>query len=258
MLMSRYLGIARSLGLYYGVPFRMGRMRNLYAGLVPPGGLCFDVGAHVGNRLRCFRSMGARVVALEPQPDFARILRLLYGRDPGVAILEAAVGAESGVATLLSSVRTPTVTSLNPQWVAQVGNTLGFEHVDWTPGPRVQVVTLDSLVERHGLPDFVKIDVEGHEGAALAGLSRRLPALSFEYLPAARDLATACIDRLASLGDYRYNWSTGETSRFESPVWVEPQAARRWLATLAPEAGSGDLYARLEDAAPEHLDAGRR
>ena len=249
MLMSRYLGIARSLGLYYGVPFRMSRMRSLYAGLVPHGGLCFDIGAHVGNRLRCFRSMGARVVALEPQPDFARILRLLYGRDPQVAILEAAVGAEPGQAMLLASVRTPTVTSLNPHWVAQVGNTLGFEHVDWTPGPRVQVVTLDSLVDRHGLPDFVKIDVEGHEAAVLTGLSHGLPALSFEYLPAARDLATACIDRLTTLGDYRYNWSIGETSRFASPHWVPPQAARHWLARLSPDAGSGDLYARLADPA---------
>lgn len=245
MLTSRYLGIARSLGLYYGVPFRMSRMRDLYAGLVPDGGLCFDIGAHVGNRVRCFRSMGARVVALEPQPDFARILRLLYGRDPDVTILEAAVGAEPGEATLLASVRTPTVTSLNPQWVAQVGNSLGFEHVDWAPGPSVRVVTLDSLLERHGLPDFVKIDVEGHELAVLSGLSRPLPALSVEYLPAARDLALSCIDRLAALGDYRYNWSTGESSRFGSARWETPQAAREWLARLAPDSGSGDLYARL-------------
>ena len=256
MLISRYLGIARSLGLYYGVPFRMSRMRDLYTGLVPPGGLCFDIGAHVGNRLRCFRSMGARVIALEPQPDFAGILRLLYGRDPGVTILEAAVGAEAGEATLLASVRTPTVTSLNPQWVAQVGNTLGFEHVDWAPGPRVRVVTLDSLVDRHGLPDFVKIDVEGHESAVLAGLSPRLPALSFEYLAAARDLAIACIDRLGMLGDYRYNWSPGESSRFESADWVPPPAARAWLARLAPDAGSGDLYARLADAPPAHRPNG--
>lgn len=245
MPIRRYLGIARSLGLYYGVPFRLAGMRRLYAGLVPEGGLCFDIGAHVGNRLRCFRSMGARVVALEPQPDFARILRLLYGRDRGVTILEAAAGAETGVATLLASLRTPTVTSLNPQWVLQVGGTLGFEHVRWTAGPSVPVTTLDALVDRHGLPDFTKIDVEGHEGAVLAGLTRALPALSFEYLPAARDLAIGCIERLAELGDYRYNWSVGESSRFGSPDWLPPGAAREWVGRLAPDAGSGDLYARL-------------
>jgi FkbM family methyltransferase len=247
MQISRALGIARSLALYYGVPFRARRMKILYTGLVPRDGLCFDIGAHVGSRLRCFRSMGARVVAMEPQPDFAWILRRLYGKDPGVTILEAAVGAEPGSATLLASVRTPTVTSLNPRWVEQIGSTTGFEHVDWSRGPEVPVTTLDALIEAHGTPDFVKIDVEGQESAVLAGCTRSLRALSFEYLPAARDLAVACIDRLGSLGDYRYNWSVGETSRFGSPDWITPQAARDYLAALPPDAGSGDLYARRAD-----------
>lgn len=246
---SRYLGIARSLGLYYGVPFRFGRMRRLYGELVPAGGLCFDIGAHVGNRLRCFRKLGARVVALEPQADFARILRALYGRDRQVVILEAAVGAEAGEALLLSSVRTPTVSSLSPEWVAKVAPTDGFRHVGWEAGAKVPVTTLDALIAEHGLPDFVKIDVEGLEPAVLAGLSRPLPALSFEYLPAARDHAVACIERLAQLADYRYNWSSGETSRFGSPDWVTPRAARDWVARLGPDAGSGDLYARLVPAA---------
>ena len=241
---ARYLGIARSLGLYYGVPFRHGRMRRLYEDLVPAGGLCFDIGAHVGSRLRCFRSMGARVVALEPQADFARILRDLYGRDRQVVILEAAVGAESGEAVLLASARTPTVSSLSPDWVARVGRTEGFRHVGWEAGPHVPMTTLDALVRTHGRPDFVKIDVEGLEPAVLRGLSQPLPALSFEYLPAARDQAVACIDRLADLGDYRYNWSRGETSRFGSAEWVTPQAVRDWIARLPPDAGSGDLYAR--------------
>ncbi len=51
--------------------------------------LVFDIGAHAGNRVRAFAALGCHVVALEPQPDFAWLLRALYGRSPRVVIVEA-------------------------------------------------------------------------------------------------------------------------------------------------------------------------
>ena len=88
---ARAFGIARSLAMYYGIPFRARRLRRFYAQFVHPRALCFDVGAHAGNRVRCWRQLGARVVAIEPQPDFVRVLRWLYGNDGGVEIVPLAV-----------------------------------------------------------------------------------------------------------------------------------------------------------------------
>jgi hypothetical protein len=91
----------------------------------------------------------------------------------------------------------------------------------------------------------VKIDVEGFEGEVLAGLSAPLPALSFEYLPAARRIALDCVDRLGELGDYRFNWSVGESHVLATSEWVSPAAVRRFIAASRLESGSGDIYARL-------------
>lgn len=229
--------------MYYGIPFRARRLRRFYSQFVTRDSLCFDAGAHAGNRVRCWRQLGARVIAIEPQPDFVRLLTWLYGRDRGVEIVPSAVGRGAGSAELLVSERTPTVTTLSREWVEGVKRDPRFASVNWSAGARVEVVTLESLVERFGVPAFVKIDIEGFEAEALAGLATPVRAVSFEYLPAAREIALECLDRLSALGRYRYNWSVGEAHRFESERWLDAARVRTMLDELPPLAASGDIYA---------------
>src|SRR5438876_9126382 len=99
-MFDRIAGLARSLAIYHAIPFRQRRIRRLYRQLVGSGDLVFDIGAHVGNHVRAVRALGCRVVAVEPQADFARVLRILFGRASDVTILEAAVGDRPGRAIL--------------------------------------------------------------------------------------------------------------------------------------------------------------
>ena len=241
------LGLLRSLAIYSGIPGRAARLRRFYAPLVPPGGLCFDVGAHLGNRTRAWRALGARVVAVEPHPDLLRLLQALFGRDPGVRIVGAALGSGEGKATLLADPANLTVTTLSPGWIREVGEHAGFANIRWQPRQAVRVTTLDALIEAFGVPDFVKIDVEGFEAEVLHGLATALPCLSFECLPVARDRAYACLDRLEALGDYRFNWSAGESHRLTLADWAAPEDIRRLIQRLPAQAGSGDVYARLRN-----------
>jgi FkbM family methyltransferase len=221
-------------------------MRRFYAQFVRPGDLCFDLGAHAGNRVRAFRQVGARVVAVEPQPAFARLLRALYGRDPGVTLLDVAVGAAEGEADMLVSPATPTVTTLSAEWTGSVGKTRSFSRVRWEERVRVRVTTLDALIERFGEPAFCKIDVEGYELEVLRGLSQPVRALSLEYLVPTIAIAQGCIERLAALGEYEYNHSVGETHRLALAEWIDGEAMARSLSALPADAPSGDLYARLK------------
>src|ERR1700741_472726 len=66
---DRAAGLVRSLAIYHAIPLRERRLKSFYRRFVRPGDLVFDVGAHVGNHVRAFSSLGCRVVAVEPQPD---------------------------------------------------------------------------------------------------------------------------------------------------------------------------------------------
>ena len=85
-MLRRAFGVARSLLVYYGQPWKRRRMRRFYSQFVGSESLCFDIGAHAGNRIRCWRELGAAVVAVEPQEDFVALLERFYGDDDAVEI----------------------------------------------------------------------------------------------------------------------------------------------------------------------------
>ena len=234
--------------MYHGIPLRRRQLTRFYAAFIRPGDLCFDLGAHVGSRLRAWLPLGARIVAVEPQPACMALLRRWFGHDPRITLLEQAIGATPGGAELFVSPRTPTVSSLSSAWIAAVRQERGFAAVRWNERVPVTVTTLDALIARYGVPAFCKIDVEGYELEVLHGLSQPIPALSFEYLPACLDAARASVARLTALGPYEFNGSVGETQRLLSPVWLDADACLAWLATRAGRSDSGDLYARLRTA----------
>ena len=139
----------------------------------------------------------------------------------------------------------PTVSSLAPGFAARMRGAPGFRAVRWDAGETVEVTTLDALIAAHGMPRFVKIDVEGFEAEVLAGLSRPVPWVAFEYLPAAPDTTAACIRRLADLGRYEFNLVPGEARRFALEDWRDAAAIAPALAEAARSGRPGDVYARL-------------
>jgi FkbM family methyltransferase len=235
---------ARSLRIYYGDRRRAEAMDRLYGNFVRPGDLVFDVGAHVGDRVASFCRLGARVVAVEPQLPMLRTLRLLYGRRLSVAIEPVAVGAAASKSRMLINPENPTVSTLSPAFVAAAQGAPGWEAQSWSENATVEITTLDALVAKHGGPAFIKIDVEGFEAEALAGLSSAVPALSFEFTTIQRDVALLCIERCAAMGFTRFNAALGESQELVGD-WRTANEITHWLRQLPQSANSGDIYAVL-------------
>ncbi|WP_276199066.1 FkbM family methyltransferase [Chelatococcus sp. XZ-Ab1] len=248
--LTEWRGLVRSLVLYHGNRARHRAMDALHRRFLAPGDLAFDIGAHVGDRTSSFRRIGARVVAVEPQPGPMRLLRLVHGRDRDVTLVEAAVGAAEGTIELHVNSANPTVTTASGAFLAAARDADGWREQRWDRTLSVPMTSLDALIARHGLPAFVKIDVEGFEDAVLAGLSQPLPALSFEFTTIARDVAGRCLDRLADLGRYRFNLSLGEEQRLAFAEPIVAGAMRDHLAALPQRANSGDVYATLAATRP--------
>jgi len=213
---------------------------------VQPGGLSFDIGANVGNRVELFVEIGSRVVAVAPQPECARTLGLRFGSDPRFTLLQVAVGDEPGSARLRLST-SPVLASMSPRFIEATTGSGRFAHDHWLDDTvDVRVTTLDHLIAVFGVPDFIKIDIEGAEPQALAGLTVEVPALSFEFACELTDHAASCVQHLANSGSYDFALSEGESH--DLGPWVTADEIVTRLGQL-PILAWGDVYARSRTAA---------
>jgi FkbM family methyltransferase len=206
-----------------------------YRAAVPPGALVFDLGANVGDVSEPLLRLGARVVAVEPQPECLAELRVRCGAHPGFVALPAVVGGSGGVATLHLRGHHAS-SSLRRDWLTEAVGALD-----------VPMITLGDLIARYGVPDYCKVDVEGSEEAVFATLPHPLPLVSFEYVDFALERAAACLEMLAPNGDAETNIVLTSPLRFALPDWLPPDELLRRLPALMRDGVAhswGDIWVR--------------
>lgn len=136
-----------------------GHWEKMLGGL--EGSLIFDIGANGGAYTRQWADRFDQVVAVEPNPySYAA---LTHGLPSNVTTYNVACSSSPEEIQLYTG-HAPHDTS---------GQYVSGPHLDWADESLTPVIvpamTLNQLLEIHGVPDVVKIDVEGHEVAVLAG-----------------------------------------------------------------------------------------
>ncbi|MDF1568495.1 MAG: FkbM family methyltransferase [Spirochaetaceae bacterium] len=237
-------GLFRTFLIYYRIPCRFGRMRRFYRGFVLPGQSAWDVGAHLGNRCRVWLSLGARVVAYEPQPDCAAVLENWFGTSPFFTLRRCAVGSETGTVELQISEEHPTLATVSGDWVTRMSHHPLFDGIAWNRSESVPMVRLADEEAALGRPVFIKIDVEGHELEVIRGLGSLPRALSFELLPVDRQNALACMTDLTEQADWTWNLSIGESFHMMFDRPVDHHRMTEFILGMDEGGRSGDIYAQ--------------
>lgn len=188
--------------------------------IVPRGGTALDVGGWFGPWTQRLLRVADRVVTIEADPELAALLTRTF---PGAQVVHAAASDEVGETTLWS-----------PKGGAAVGLSSVEEPADRAglSGARVPRIRLDDLE----LTDlrFVKMDIEGHELAALRGaeetIRRDLPVIAVELETRHHNVEPVC-DLLRGWG---YRGWVGETPLDEFDLAAHQAAHAHQLERSLP------------------------
>jgi FkbM family methyltransferase len=170
--------------------------------------LVFDLGFHRGEDTGYYLAMGSRVVAVDASADLIAAGRKRFPealQSGQLTLLHAAVVGADQRATLDQLLFYPHPTrsewgSVDMRWVRRNAEAHGLPHADPV---KVPTICLEELVERHGCPSFLKIDIEGADEAVLADVSRlsvRPATLSWETGKESMRAVLRQHQRLAALG----------------------------------------------------------
>jgi len=187
--------------------------------------LIFDIGAYDGHKAAAFLHFAQKVVCCEPDPHSFFFLSKRFGHSKKVALRQTAVSDQEGVERFFVDQPGSAFNTLNPKWksiLEKEGHKIFDRDFKFSTehGVKSFVTTLDALMDEFGEPDFIKIDVEGHEKNVLQGLSRRVPCLSMEAnLPYFYPETLECLSWLRHLDeDARFNYAVDE--KLQLPAFI--------------------------------------
>jgi FkbM family methyltransferase len=217
-----------------------------YRQFISHNDMVFDVGANMGNRIKIFLRLNTKIIAFEPQTKCSTYLKRKFRGK--IILIPKGVG-EKAERKKFYIADSSVLSSFSEEWIISTQKSGRFEEYKWDKTEYVELTTLDLTIQNYGVPQFIKIDVEGYELEVLKGLSYPINYISFEYaVPEQTKKTIECIKQIENVnGQYNtlYNYSIAEEMEFALDKWLTVDEMINHIHSQKFQNTSfGDIYAR--------------
>jgi FkbM family methyltransferase len=211
--------------------------------------LVFDVGCNIGGKSEKYLGLGAFVVGFEPQPKCIDKLLLKFNGNNNFKLEPVALDSKKGIGFIYES-NADTISSMSLDFIHTTKDKRFKGHV-WNNKLDINIDTLDNMINKHGRPSFIKIDVEGYEYQVLSGLSQSVNIISIEFTPELCESSIQCIEYIDKLncGESIFNYGSRENDIFTFKDWVDKSYMVHFLKSINDfEIEFGDIYIKKYDS----------
>lgn len=192
--------------------------------------LIFDVGANKGHKSWIFSKLAEKVVMFEPDTNHLKILRMRFGHNHKFFIHDCALSSEAGESSYFYFKNNTGYNTLSEKHINTVVTNRGLLENDTVHITKIRTDTLNNFILKYGVPDYIKIDVEGFELPVIQGLKKPVPLLSFEAnLPEFLNESLQILDYLEALLNSRCGFNYSVNNQLELPKFIGVQDFKIFL-----------------------------
>jgi hypothetical protein len=156
----------------------------------------FDIGSNIGNWSLSNINLCDKIIAVEASPITFNELADRCKHD-NIVLLNYAVCDNNGEDITFYHAYTHTLSTINKDWLTN--ETSRFYNYPFTQ-ITCKTITIDKLIQIYGMPELIKIDVEGGEYQCITSLTQKAKMICFEWASETNHITYKCIQHLSHLG----------------------------------------------------------
>ena len=154
----------------------------------------FDIGANIGNWTLSNLNSCDKIISVEASPSTFQNLLSNVNNNPKIICLNYAVCNSNDEYITFYNCNADTLSTINKDWldsdISRFYNKFKYDVIKCKP------ITIDKLIELYGIPELIKIDVEGGEFECISSLTQKVNNLCFEWASETNDITFKCLDYL--------------------------------------------------------------
>jgi hypothetical protein len=179
--------------------------------------LIFDIGANIGRYALSNYYPSHTIICVEASPLTFKSLCNNTNKYKNIKCLNFAVtNSSEDYVTFYDCPTINVLSTVDKAWLSDTSS-----RFCGTPYNQISVptISIDKLIDTYGVPNILKIDVEGAENIVIKSLSKKINMLCFEWATEWNNKTFECIDHLHMLGYDKFHLQMEDSYTYRPSVF---------------------------------------
>jgi len=178
--------------------------------------LLFDIGANIGLWALKNYTHETKIVCVEASPTTTQELQRNCQGKNILCLNYAVTSTNSNTVTFCECSSSP-ISTLDESWLNDPSSR--FYKVHSYKKIQVPTITIDKLISDYGIPDILKVDVEGAENIVLKSLTQHVKTICFEWASEWNEKTFDALNHLSSLGYQKFHIQNQDNYSYRPPTY---------------------------------------